>query len=206
MRLDPFYPVVPDVAWVVRVVAAGARLVQLRMKDLAPDEQARQAREARNLCASAGATLVLNDFWELALAERIGFVHLGQGDLDGADLAALRRAGIRLGVSTHDDAELERALATEPDYIALGPIYPTKLKVMPWAPQGLDKLGTWKRRIGACPLVAIGGITVERIPLVLGAGADSVAVVTDIVTADDPDARTQAWIEATHDCRNKTLA
>ena len=197
MTLDPFYPVVPDAGWVARVVDAGARLVQLRMKDLAPDEMARQSRKARDLCTAAGATLVLNDFWELALSESIAFVHLGQGDLDGADLAALRRAGVRLGVSTHDDAELDRALTTEPDYIALGPIYPTKLKVMPWAPQGLDKLGTWKRRIGHCPLVAIGGITLERISGVLSAGADAVAVVTDIVSAQDPEARTRAWMAAT---------
>ena len=103
--------------------------------------------------------LVVNDYWQLALEEGCDFVHLGQGDLAGADLAALRRAGVRLGVSTHDHAELERALALHPDYVALGPIYPTLLKVMPWAPQGLARLSEWKRRIGALPLVAIGGLT-----------------------------------------------
>lgn len=196
MTLDPFYPVMPDATWVARVVQAGARLVQLRLKDVSADEQVRQARLARDLCARAGATLVLNDSWEVALAEGIDFVHLGQGDLDGADTAALRRAGVRLGVSTHDEAELDRALALDPDYVALGPVYPTRLKAMPWAPQGLDRVGDWKRRIGARPLVAIGGITAERAAGVWQAGADSVAVVTDIVTATDPEARMRDWLAA----------
>jgi thiamine-phosphate pyrophosphorylase len=196
MRLDPFYPVVGDAAWVARVVGCGARLVQLRMKHQTVEQRVTEARHAKALCAEAGATLVLNDYWDLALAEEIDFVHLGQGDLDDADLPALRRAGIRLGVSTHDEAELDRALATAPDYVALGPIYPTTLKVMPWAPQGLERIGEWKRRIGDLPLVAIGGITLARIAPVLAAGADSVAVVTDIVTAADPESRTRDWIAA----------
>lgn len=199
MMLDPFYPVVPDAAWVARVVGAGARLVQLRAKDIEPDRLATEARRAHEVCASAGATLVLNDHWELALREGIGFVHLGQGDLDDADVAALRRAGVRLGLSTHDEAELERALALDPDYVALGPIYPTTLKVMPWAPQGLERIGEWTRAIGPIPLVAIGGITLDRVGAVLAAGAASAAVVTDIVKADDPEARTRAWVAATRD-------
>lgn len=198
MTLDRFYPVVPDAAWVARVVALGARLVQLRAKDMDPDRLAAEARQARDACAAAGATLVLNDFWDLALDEGIDFVHLGQGDLDDeADVPALRRAGVRLGISTHDETELDRALVLEPDYVALGPIYPTTLKAMPWAPQGLDRIGTWKRGIGSLPLVAIGGITLDRVAPVLRAGADSAAVVTDIVKADDPDARTRAWVKAT---------
>lgn len=197
MTLDRFYPVVGDAAWVARVVAHGARLVQLRMKDVAAEERVAELRRAKAACAAAGATLVLNDFWDLALTERIDFVHLGQGDLDGADLPAIRRGGIRLGVSTHDHAELDRALATDPDYVALGPIYPTTLKVMPWAPQGLERIAEWKRLVGARPLVAIGGIGLDRIAPVLAAGADCVAVVTDIVKAADPEARTRAWVDAT---------
>lgn len=197
MRLDPFYPVVPDAAWVARVVGAGAQLVQLRAKDMEPDRLAAEARRAREVCEGAGATLVLNDHWELALDEDIDFVHLGQGDLDDADVAALRRAGVRLGLSTHDDVELERALTLDPDYVALGPIYPTTLKVMPWAPQGLDRIGEWKRRIGSVPLVGIGGITLDRVGAVLAAGAESAAVVTDIVKHDDPESRTRAWVAAT---------
>ena len=197
MMPDPFYPVMPDVTWLERVVGGGARFVQLRMKDGDAGQRTHGARRARDFCTAAGATLVLNDYWELALAEKIDFVHLGQEDLAGTDVLALRRAGVRIGVSTHDEAELDRALAIRPDYIALGPVYATRLKVMPWSPQGLDKLIVWKRRIGAIPLVAIGGITVARIAPVLGAGADCVAVVTDIVTAGDPDRRIRDWREAT---------
>ena len=102
---------------------------------------------------------------------------------------------MRIGISTHDHAELERALALQPDYVALGPIYPTLLKQMPWAPQGLARITEWKRRIGNLPLVAIGGLTVERVPGVFAAGADSAAVVTDIVRNADPDLRTREWIE-----------
>src|SRR3546814_844651 len=152
---------------------------------------------ARDLCAAAGCQLIVNDYWKLALEEGCDFVHLGQEDLDGADLAALRRAGVRLGVSTHDDAELERALSLEPDYLALGPVYPTILKKMKWAPQGLEKVSEWKRRVGAVPLVAIGGLTIERAPGVLAAGADILSVVTDITLNADPEARTRAWLAAT---------
>ena len=110
---------------------------------------------------------------------------------------AIRAADVRVGISTHDDAELDRALALQPDYVALGPIYPTRLKAMPFGPQGLDKIGVWKRRIGTLPLVAIGGLSVERAKLCLAAGADSAAVVTDITLNADPEARTREWIAAT---------
>ena len=196
MTLDRFYPVVPDAAWVARVVGAGARLVQLRAKD--KPEPALRAEIAAAMAACAGkAQLVVNDYWALALEAGADYVHLGQGDLDGADVKALRAHGVRLGVSTHDHAELDRALALDPDYVALGPIWPTLLKQMSWAPQGLARLGEWKRLIGARPLVAIAGITVERAPLALAAGADSVAVVTDVVTAADPDAKVRAFLAAT---------
>ena len=112
-------------------------------------------------------------------------------------MAALRAGGVRLGVSTHDEAELERALKLKPDYIALGPIYPTILKAMRFAPQGLEKIGEWKRRIGAIPLVAIGGLNVERGRACLEAGADVVSVVTDITLNPDPEARTREWVAAT---------
>jgi thiamine-phosphate pyrophosphorylase len=119
---------------------------------------------------------------------------LGQGDLDTADVAQIRRAGVRIGISTHSPEELERALALEPDYVALGPIYPTVLKVMPWGPQGLQRITEWKQRVGATPLVAIGGLTVERLPGVFAAGADSAAVVNDIVSNKDPEARARQWL------------
>jgi len=196
MKLPRVYPIVESAAWVARLAPTGVRLVQLRIKERTVPEVRTEIRAARALCAAAGMQLIVNDYWEAALAEGCDFVHLGQGDLAGADLAALRRAGVRLGVSTHDDAELERALAARPDYVALGPIYPTLLKVMPWQPQGLARLTEWKRRIGALPLVAIGGLTLERLPGVFAAGADVAAVVTDIVRHASPEERARAWLAA----------
>ncbi len=195
--IDPFYPVVPDAAWVGRLVRAGARLVQLRCKDMARDDLRQQIVESLSVCTAAGAELVINDYWDLAIDAGARYVHLGQTDLDGADLSALRQRDIRIGISTHSHAELERALATDPDYVALGPIYPTTLKQMPWAPQGLERIAEWKRMIGSRPLVAIGGITLDRVHPCLSAGADSVAVVSDILQNPEPEARTAAWIEAT---------
>jgi thiamine-phosphate pyrophosphorylase len=138
--------------------------------------------------------LIVNDYWQLAVAEGCDFVHLGQGDLDTADVPALRKADVRIGISTHSHEELERALALAPDYVALGPVYPTVLKVMPWAPQGLERITEWKRRVGDIPLVAIGGLTVERLPGVFGAGADIAAVVNDIVSNRDPEGRAREWL------------
>lgn len=195
--LDPFYPVVPDSAWAVRLVAAGTRLIQLRIKDQPADEIRRQVKEARAACATHGAQLIVNDYWQAAIDEGCDFVHLGQEDLLDADVKALRRAGIRIGVSTHDHAELEKGLAIDPDYVALGPIWPTALKQMPWAPQGTARLGEWKRLIGGRPLVAIGGLTLERALLCLAAGADIASVVGDIVNHRDPIAQAKAWIAAT---------
>jgi len=205
MSLPRVYPVLESAAWVERLVSAGVRLVQLRVKDRALDEVRTEVRVARSLCARWNAQLIVNDYWQIALDEHCDFVHLGQGDLDSADVPALRKAGVRLGVSTHDDAELARALSLSPHYIALGPIYPTLLKVMPWAPQGLARIGEWKRRIGARPLVAIGGITVERLDAVFAAGADVAAVVTDIVRHANPRARAREWLAAA-DLRRAEIA
>jgi thiamine-phosphate pyrophosphorylase len=195
-RLDPFYPVVPDESWVARLVPTGTRLVQLRLKDRLADEVRRQVRSAKALCAVHGAQLVVNDHWQIAIDEKCAWVHLGQEDLATADVPAIRRAGLKLGVSTHDRAELEKGLAADPDYLALGPIWPTQLKKMPWAPQGLERIGEWKKLIGVRPLVAIGGLTLERALQCLKAGADCAAVVGDIVNNPDPLTQARRWMEA----------
>lgn len=197
MSLDPFYPIVDSAAWVARLTDAGARLIQLRVKDRPLAEVEREAAAALDICRAAGATLVVNDYWRVAIDIGAPWVHLGQEDLDYADRAALRHAGVRVGISTHDEAELSRALALAPDYIALGPIYPTRLKAMRFAPQGLARIGEWKRQIGALPLVAIGGLDVERAQACLTAGADIVAVVTDITLHPDPEGRARDWFAAT---------
>lgn len=192
--LDVFYPIVPDVAWLKRLLPLGIRTVQLRAKDMDADTLAREVHEAVAVCRDSACQLIVNDYWQLALDAGADFVHLGQEDLAIADVEAIRAAGIKLGVSTHDEAELETALAAGPDYVALGPIYETKLKVMPWKPQGLDRLGQWRKRIGTLPLVGIAGITVERAQGVLDAGADSAAVITDFVTHAEPDKRVSEWL------------
>jgi thiamine-phosphate pyrophosphorylase len=195
MTLPRFYPVFPDADWLARTLPLGVRLVQLRAKDRREDELRAEIRRARDLCARHGAQLVVNDYWRLALEEGCDFVHLGQEDLDGADLPAIRRAGIRLGISTHDHAELDRALSCRPDYVALGPIHPTILKKMKWHEQGLDRLTEWRRRVGNLPLVAIGGLTVERAAGAFAAGADIVAAVTDITLNADPETRVREWLD-----------
>ena len=195
--LDRFYLIVDSAAWLERLLPCGVRLAQLRIKD--GDEATLRAEivAARDLCKAAGAQLVVNDHWKLAIDTGCDYVHLGQEDLDTADIAALRKAGIKLGLSTHDEAELDRALTHNPDYVALGPVYPTILKQMRFGPQGLERLTQWKKLIGTRALVGIGGMSVERAPGVLAAGADSVAVVTDILLNTDPEARTRQWVAAT---------
>lgn len=196
MTLPRFYPIFDSARWLARALPLGVRLVQLRVKDRSEAETRAEIAAAHRLCAAHGAELVVNDHWRLAIEEGCGFVHLGQEDLDEADLPAIRRAGLRLGVSTHDEAELDRALATAPDYVALGPIWPTRLKAMRFGPQGLERIGAWKRRIGDIPLVAIGGLTAERAAETLAAGADVLSVVTDITLSPDPEARIRDWIAA----------
>lgn len=194
--IERFYLIVGHVGRLELLVPQGVKLVQLRIKDQPAAEVRRQITRARDFCAVHGAQLVVNDHWQMALELRCSFVHLGQEDLDQADLPALRRAGIRFGLSTHDETELDRALSNDPAYVALGPVYPTLLKQMKWGPQGLDRVTRWKTLAGQTPLVAIGGLTPERLPGVFAAGADSVAVVTDIQQASHPEARTSAWIKA----------
>ncbi len=198
MKMLPrLYPILETAAWVERIAAAGARLIQLRNKTLSGAALQAEIRAALAAAARHGCALVVNDHWQAAMAAEAPWVHLGQEDLDSADLAAIRRHGLRLGLSTHDEPELQRALACRPDYIALGPIYPTTLKAMRFAAQGLERIGTWKRRLGDLPLVAIGGITLERAPLCLAAGADCVALVSEITANPRPEARTRALLAAT---------
>lgn len=189
-----FYPIVPDIAWLECLAPLGIETVQLRLKDAAPAEVTRQIQAALRLAKAHRLQLIVNDYWREAIALGANYIHLGQEDLGTADLMAIRRAGLRVGISTHDEAELETALRAKPDYIALGPIYETRLKAMRFGPQGLDRIRQWKKAIGATPLVAIGGLTPERATLALGAGADSAAVITDFLTHPEPEARVREWV------------
>lgn len=197
MTLDRFYPIFDHSDWLKRMLPMGIKLVQLRVKDQ-PDAVVREHIEiSRDLCRDHGAVLVINDYWEMAIDLGCDWLHLGQEDLDEADISAIRKAGIKLGVSTHDDDELERVLAMDPDYVALGPVYPTILKKMKWHQQGLPRVNEWKERVGTTPLVGIGGMSVERAAGVFEAGADIVSAVTDITLNADPEARVRQWLEAT---------
>ncbi len=202
--LSVFYPIVPNITWLDRLLPLGIETVQLRIKDALPDEIGRQIRAGLAAARASGCQLIVNDYWQEALDAGADFVHLGQDDLAGADVVALKRADVRIGISTHSEDELEAALSAGPDYVALGPIYETKLKAMAWPPRGLDRIGQWKRRIGALPLVAIGGITPERAGAVLDAGADSVAVITDFMTAPHPEARVKLWLDWVHARQKKS--
>ena len=191
---DRFYPVVDSVAWVARLALLGVGTIQLRAKNLNDGEALQIVSDALDAIKGTNAKLVVNDYWRAAIVAGARHLHLGQEDLVDADLGAIRAAGLTLGISTHDDAELAIALKAKPDYVALGPIFFTTLKSMRFEPQGIPKISEWKKRIGTIPLVAIGGIKFEHAAEIFAAGADSIAVVSDVTQNADPDARVQQWL------------
>lgn len=192
---DRFYAIVDSVDWVQRLASLGVGTVQLRAKDLNDGEALQLVTDALEAVKGTRTKLVVNDYWRAAIVAGAQHLHLGQEDLAEADLGEIRKAGLTLGLSTHDDQELETALAAQPDYVALGPIFPTTLKSMRFAPQGIPKITTWKQRVGNIPLVAIGGIKLEQAEEIFAAGADSIAVVSDVTQNADPDARVRAWLD-----------
>lgn len=189
------YPVVDSVEWVTRLLDAGVRTVQLRIKDKTEAEAEADVAAAIALGQRYHARLFINDYWRLAIKHQAYGVHLGQEDLQTVDPDAIRRAGLRLGVSTHDDMEIDVALAVRPSYIALGHVFPTQTKQMPSAPQGLAQLAAHVKRLGDYPTVAIGGISLERAPAVLETGVGSIAVVSAITQAPDWRGATQRLLE-----------
>ena len=196
LKLDKFYPIFPDVSWIKRLVPLGIKTVQLRIKDQNDDVIERQIYEALEICDTHNCQLIVNDYWHIALKTKAHHLHLGQEDIDAlspANLDTLNSSGLSLGLSTHSTDELDTALRFKPDYVALGPVWETTLKKMKWQPQGLDKLKRWKE-ISDKPLVAIGGITLERAPSVFDTGADSIAVVSDIIMNANPEGRVRAWL------------
>jgi thiamine-phosphate pyrophosphorylase len=191
---DRFYPVVDSLAWVERLTKLGVGTIQLRAKELNDSESLQLVTDALAITRGTPTRLVVNDYWRAAIVAGAKHLHLGQEDLASADVNAIREAGLTLGISTHDDEELETALRAKPDYVALGPIFPTTLKSMRFAPQGIPKIAEWKKRVGRIPLVAIGGIKLEQAAEIFAAGADSIAVVSDVTQNADPDARVRAWL------------
>ncbi|WP_421953626.1 thiamine phosphate synthase [Polaromonas sp.] len=193
-----FYPVVPTADWVERLLGWGVRTIQLRIK--AADHTPAGIEREVNAAVQAGrkvpgAQVFINDHWQLALAAGAYGVHLGQEDLGFADIAALRQAGVRLGLSTHTPTELARAHAVQPSYLAIGPIYPTTLKVMPYEPVGLERLKLWVPQAAPYPVVAIGGISLALLPGVMACGVDGVAVVSAVTLAADPEQAARSGLQ-----------
>ena len=195
MILDKFYPIFDTSEWLKRLLPIGIKFVQLRIKDKSKKEIQSEIKKAKLLCYDFNAQLVINDYWEMAVDEKCNFVHIGQEDLVNCDIKKLKSKNVKIGISTHDREELKTALLHSPDYIALGPIYPTILKKMKWTEQGVDKLSEWKIQINDIPLVAIGGMTPSRSTEAFIAGADIVSAVTDITLNPDPEARVKEWLE-----------
>ena len=189
-----FYPVVPDAQWLQKLLHWGVRTLQLRFK-AGSDEDAAIASQVREAVAAGlaypGTQVFINDHWQHAMVAGAYGVHLGQEDwaaLTEAERDALRASGMRLGISTHTPEELAIARAARPSYLAIGPIYPTTLKVMPYAPVGLAQLVQWTALAGDNPVVAIGGITLAALPDVMACGVSGVAVVSAVTQAADPQA------------------
>ncbi len=201
IKLDPFYLIVDSADWIEKLIPLGVKLVQLRMKNVPLEVLHQHIQRAKLVCKQFHCQLIINDYWKAAIEEKCDFIHLGQEDLIDANVDKIKKAGLKLGVSTHDASELNKALAVKPDYVALGPVYQTILKKMKWQPQGLEKVTRWKKLVGDLPLVAIGGLNPERAKTVLEAGADSAAVVTDIAMNENPEDRVKQWLEATQKWR-----
>lgn len=182
-----FYAVVPTADWVIRMINIGANTVQLRAKNLSGKDLADEIARCVKAAQGSQTQLFINDHWQAAIDAGAYGVHLGQEDLDTADLSAIRQAGLRLGISTHSDAELARALALQPSYVACGAIFPTTTKKMPTAPQGLERLRHYVKQAGKTPTVAIGGIDLSNAQAVLNCGVSSLAVVRAITNAKNPE-------------------
>ncbi|MBI6630013.1 thiamine phosphate synthase [Pontibaca sp. S1109L] len=197
--LDPFYLVVDHVGRLELLVPHGVKLVQLRITDQPESEIRRQIARARDICAVHRAQLVVHEHWEIALDLNCSFVNLQQKDVPTTDFAALRRAGMRFGLSASNEAELAQALRHNPAYVALGPVYSMHLTGIGSGPQGLGRVRRWKTAASNVPLVAFGGVTPERLPGLFAAGVNSAAIGTDIQQAEDPEARCAEWIAATRD-------
>ena len=188
------YAVLPNAVWVARMAQAGVPTLQLRFKSPNPQAIAQEIQAAVQAVQGTSSLLFINDHWQHAIDAGAYGVHLGQEDLDSADLPAIQQAGLRLGLSTHGYAEMRRADALSPSYIAMGAVFPTTLKNMPTAPQGLGRLATYARLMRHHSLVAIGGIDLTRLDAVCQTEVGSIAVVRALVEAPNPEATARDWM------------
>jgi hydroxymethylpyrimidine kinase/phosphomethylpyrimidine kinase/thiamine-phosphate diphosphorylase len=186
------YPLVDRAAWLEKLAPCGVTTVQLRVKDLAGAALEKEIVAAIEYARRHAIRLFINDAWALALQHGAYGVHLGQEDLAGADLPALARGGLRLGVSTHNYSELAHAAALRPSYIAFGPVFATTTKLLDHPPLGVAGFRRLAQ-LAPAPVVAIGALTPERAPALRAAGASGFAVIGDIVNASDFAARVGQW-------------
>lgn len=193
--LHPFYLILDNADWIERLVPLGVKLVQLRFKSDQNDLICEEINRAKTICEKYDCQLIVNDYWQAAIDLKCDYIHLGQEDLDTADIKAIKKAGIKFGISTHDEKELERALSLKPNYIALGPIFNTTTKIVGHEPQGFKKITRWKQLISDLPLIAIGGITLEKADDIFQAGANSIAIISDITKNTSPEERVNTWLE-----------
>ncbi len=193
------YPVVDSVQWLKKLIPLGISTLQLRIKDKQQQAVESDIIDAINYAKQYKVRLFINDYWQLALKHKAYGIHLGQEDLDrlsNADLNAIAKAGCHLGISTHSYTEVARAHAIKPSYLALGPIFATTSKVMPWIPQGVKAVENWVDLFGNhYPLVAIGGINLERAKALQQTGIGSVAMISEITQAENYTQTTQALMD-----------
>lgn len=179
------YVIVDSYEWIERLIHAGVKTLQIRIKDRSPEQAEEEIARCIALAKQHQVRLFVDDFWQLATKYQAYGVHLGQEDLLTADLNAIQQAGLRLGVSTHNREEIELVLPLRPSYIALGHIFPTQSKIMPSAPQGIANLAAQVKDLGNIPTVAIGGITASHFADVLATGVGSIAVISAVTQAED---------------------
>ncbi|MFI5391389.1 MAG: thiamine phosphate synthase, partial [Bacteriovoracales bacterium] len=187
------YPIVERADFLNKLL--GVKIAQLRIKDLRGKELEFEIKKGIEISKELGINLFINDYFELAKKHSAFGVHLGQEDLFKYDRNELLKSGLRLGISTHSYFELATALGYRPSYVAFGPIYFTTLKKMQFSPQGIEKLKII-RKLVKLPLVAIGGITLEKLEEILEGGADFISVISDISKNPDPSERVRKWIGA----------
>ena len=189
------YPIFDRAHWLERILPLGVRIVQLRIKDLEGDDLKAEIALAIKIAQAHQCQLFINDYWQLAIELGAYGVHLGQEDIDDADLAAISKAGIRLGLSSHCFYEVARAKTIQPSYIAFGPVFETQTKDMPWIPQGPQGLSYWRAHLPDTPMVAIGGIHGQRFEDVKATGVDAIAMITAITLDPDPEAATSNYMK-----------
>lgn len=205
--LHPFYPIIDSLDWVERLVGLGVKTLQLRAKDLDRQQAHEIVRDALKLVADKpDVQLFINDYWEAAITLGADYVHIGQEDLETADVPAMRRAGIRFGLSTHNPFELDVALAARPDYVAIGPVFPPRGKPLTYEPVGIPAISDWRKTVGDLPLVAIGGLRLQHAEACFARGADAVAVITDVTLAENVETHVTNWITWANQAADKRYA